>query len=518
MNEEQQVVDYLKHLPERRQLATRLGADQNRLCCYYICPLSNLESIIRDGIMCHDAAPATVDLSSGEVQYRRHEIWLGRSTAGPRFRRVGAHSCVNFFWNPLNWTFSAFQRNALLLRHASSEPTDEMVCVLEVGADSLLQDSGNYWGASGKNVARGGRPYFELANLNFDWQAIFSPKPPASTDRKAADSQAAELIVFKGTGSTSEPIPWDNVRRVLIPSRRTIGREAERSLAHPEVTVARSDIFEDERILLKDWREFVSSLDEFRHAVDGAVAEKIEIAFRGLLDFGARVGTPHRQPYAFESDSQAYGLHGIGHTSRVMFWTRFLLCYEDTPSSSASDLCLVAALVHDLGRHGNNEDAIHGVTAAARCAHIIRAALDSASDDSVARVLNAVKMHCRDDADCPVEKRDLVWTVLKDADALDRGRFAWPNRKGGCNQTCLRTNLLRHDDHRGSIMWAAFRLALMTKNMTWSKSPCVDLFERFSSGLRAAVHEGAFRSESSKGLALLLLEGLIPLDRELRSL
>ena len=118
MSEEQQVVAYLKALPARHQLAVRLRADKGRLCCYYLCPLSNLESVVRGGIMCHDAASAIVDLSSGEVQYRRHEVWLGKSTADRQYRRAETHRCVNFFWNPLNWTLIAFQRHALLRRHA----------------------------------------------------------------------------------------------------------------------------------------------------------------------------------------------------------------------------------------------------------------------------------------------------------------------------------------------------------------------------------------------------------------
>jgi hypothetical protein len=469
--------------------------------------------------MCHDAASAIVDLSSGEVQYRRHEVWLGKSTADRQYRRAETHRCVNFFWNPLNWTFIAFQRHALLRRHAAQEMTDEMVCVIEVAADSLLTNPLTYWGASAGNLAKGSRPYFELAKLQahpqFDWPAVFSPELPAFSNR-VADRQAAELVVFRGNGLRSEPIPWSDALRVLIPERRPLGREAQRTLSAAGVPVSRSDIYRDERDLLRSWRGFVSSLDDFRRTVDGAVAGKIEASFRDLLAFEASVGTPHRAPYEFSSDLQAYDRHGIGHTARVMFWTRFLRCYDDAPLPGELDLCMLAALIHDLGRDGNSEEGTHGLAAAARFTHIIGAQLASSDDDSAARVLNAVKWHCRDDDDCPMEKRDLVWLTLKDADALDRGRFAWPTKQGGCDRSFLRAGMLRDRDHQLSLPWVAFHLARMTKNMSWSETPCSDLFLRFFAGLRVAEQEGVFQSEPGEGLALQLLERLTPLDGEVR--
>src|SRR5438876_5674272 len=126
MTTEERVIGFLKGIAARRELANRLGADPDRLCCYYICPLSNLASIIQSGIKCRDAASAKVDLSSCVVQHRRGTIWLGRSTGSPSVRRgVRTHSCVNFFWNPLNPTFEAFQRNALFCRHSAAGSADE---------------------------------------------------------------------------------------------------------------------------------------------------------------------------------------------------------------------------------------------------------------------------------------------------------------------------------------------------------------------------------------------------------
>ena len=176
---------------------------------------------------------------------------------------------------------------------------------------------------------------------------------------------------------------------------------------------------------------------------------------------------------------------------------------------------MLAALVHDLGRDGNSEEGTHGLAAAARFAHMIRAHLASSDDDAAARVLNAVSRHCRDDDDCPMEQRDFVWFTLKDADALDRGRFDWPTRRGGCDRAFLRAGVLRRDQQL-SIPWVAFHLARMTKNMSWSETPCSDLFLRFFVGLRAAEQEGAFQSESFNGLADQLRERLTPLERETR--
>ena len=79
--------------------------------------------------------------------------------------------------------------------------------------------------------------------------------------------------------------------RVLIPERQPLGREAQRTLSAAGVPVARSDIYDDERDLLRSWRRLVSSLEDFRRTVDLAVAGKIEASFRDLLAFEASVGT-----------------------------------------------------------------------------------------------------------------------------------------------------------------------------------------------------------------------------------
>src|SRR5262249_44353254 len=150
------------------------------------------------------------------------------------------------------------------------------------------------------------------------------------------------------------------------------------------------------------------------------------------------IGTPHQNTFRFRTDSQAYGFHGIGHVVRLMFWARFLLCYEEAPASNAGDSCLMAALIHDLCRPPGREEKMHGRVAAEQFSEQIRTALGPSGQASVAATINAVTMHCRDDADCPAEQRDTVWRILKDADALERGRFNLPNRPGGCNPTYLR--------------------------------------------------------------------------------
>jgi len=518
MTTEERVTEYLKGILARRELANQLGAEPDRLCCYYICPLSNLESIIQRGIKCREAAAAKVDLSSREVQHRRRTIWLGRSIANPRvLRNVQTHSCVNFFWNPLNRTFEAFQRNALLRRHCPIGPADELACLLEIDAESLLQDDRIYWGISAKNIATGSRTFFQLPDLQaperFRWEAVFASC--SLVDREAAKHRAAEFVVFSGCGPDSESVPWSRVRRILLPANLRLTPEAERIVASGSVLVMRSDVYKNANDLLKAERWFISFLADFQRETDAAVADKIEIAFRSLVAFEDRIGTPHRSPYRFRSDSQACGGHGIGHVVRVMFWARLLLCYEDAPDSSASDSSLMAALLHDLCRLTDREDEIHGRVADEQYAEQIRTALGPTGETSVAAAINAVKMHCRDDADCPAEQRDLVWTILKDADALERGRFTPPNRPGGCNRAYLRTQLLKDRDRKDRIGSVAFLLAAITKYTTWCQSPCVDLFRMFYSGIRAAQREGVFESQPSRNLASTLLEKLTRLDEEI---
>ena len=516
---EERVVDYLKAIPARRELANRLGADPNGLHCYYICSLSNLESIIQGGIDCHDAAASTVDLSSVEVQHRRRAIGLGRSTANPPVRRsVQTHACVNFFWNPLNRTFEAFQRNALLRRRSRAALTDEVVCMLEVDAESLLRDGRTFWGVAASNIAVGSPSCFEVADMQdsqkFPWDAIFAPTPP--TDRQAATHQAAEFVIFTGTGPNSEPVPWSLVRRILLPVNEAACLEAERIKATDETAVTPVNVYRIRRELLDAERWFIAFLAGFQRETDAAVAEKIETTFRSLIEFEERIGTPHRDPYSFDSDSLAYGLHGIAHVVRVMFWTRFLLCYEDASASNASDCCLMAALLHDLCRTSDYEEQSHGRVAAARFANGVWATHGASDQASVASVLNAVAMHCRDDCDCPTEEQDLVWTILRDADALERGRFNIPNRPGGCEWTQLRTPMLKTRDQKARIGSVAYHMAGMTRYTSWSQSPCADLLSTLCAGLQAAEREEVFELFESQERSLLseLLERLSPLDEK----
>ena len=127
--------------------------------------------------------------------------------------------------------------------------------------------------------------------------------------------------------------------------------------------------------------------------------------------------------------------HGIAHTARVLYAT-YLLCYAMNLSEPERMACCIAAIIHDLGKRNDMEGAEHGYNSMELYRDRIKSLIQDESIQN--RVLNAVRYHSVDDKDCPEwVKQDIVWKVLKDADALDRSRF----RGKGCDKSYLRLGI-----------------------------------------------------------------------------
>jgi len=86
---------------------------------YYLVSLSNLKSIIADGgIKCRARVGEDgFDLSAQYVQEMRDKtLQLAQKISSDKeIISKNLHECINFFWNPINNTFRAFQRNSLLI-------------------------------------------------------------------------------------------------------------------------------------------------------------------------------------------------------------------------------------------------------------------------------------------------------------------------------------------------------------------------------------------------------------------
>lgn len=127
--------------------------------------------------------------------------------------------------------------------------------------------------------------------------------------------------------------------------------------------------------------------------------------------------------------------HGIAHTARVLF-TSYLLSHAINLGEDENRACCIAAIIHDLGKRSDREGAEHGYNSMMLYKDRIDEIVQNTSLST--RILLAVQYHSIADKDCPTKvQNDIIWKVLKDADALDRSRF--PGR--GCDKSFLRLGI-----------------------------------------------------------------------------
>src|SRR6266545_1998132 len=215
-------------------LRTVLTPATSQLFVYYICPLTNLRGIAAVGILPNAAAPqGRADLSGQSVQAKRKiPVVL------PGGKEVNVHECINLFWNPLNLTMRAFQRNGLLREASSKILDDAVVCVLEINLERLVLDARCRWTIAPQNFAGTGFATFSREQFTgaatwddgtprCDWRSILSVPSHAdrALDRKKQvqlnSKRSAELIVHLGgnpAGTSSVALPFDMVDRIIVPA------------------------------------------------------------------------------------------------------------------------------------------------------------------------------------------------------------------------------------------------------------------------------------------------------------
>lgn len=138
-----------------------------------------------------------------------------------------------------------------------------------------------------------------------------------------------------------------------------------------------------------------------------------------------------------------FGLHGINHTIRVVFWVLYLVEISNrlgyTIREDEALAVLYAALVHDLCRQDDLPGGQHGRDAANLYQGFLREHL---LESELRRCITAIECHgfAQDPPDF-----DPVWMLLKDADALDRARLAPPGQPEGCDPLRLRLPVLREN-------------------------------------------------------------------------
>ncbi len=489
----------------RTGLLDAVGAPDDHLYVYYLCPLNHLDNIMIAGIMCHDDplrdTSRLVDLSSPEVQAKRHSVTLGKFNDRRYVFRVDTpvHSCINLFWNPLNWTLDAFQRNAIIAAEAADQRELAVVCIIEIDVGEILRGDKFYWCATNRNLA-GNRANVQCTSealcdqSTFNWQAIFGSKAVQTREDNAVRS--AEFLVYQdGDSLVTNPLPSDYFLRIICSDEYKDIVDTWSEAAGISINIETASVFKDTKSLLHAEVKLVESL---AHKRDTRFHDAFLAALSNIVEVEDMTGGLVEADFAMPE--MAYHVHGIGHTVRVMFWTAVMAQYSGMADGEIL-AAVLAARYHDLCRTSNADGLSHAEAASRKFSSVMR---DIVGDhDLAARGLASIEQHDREDG----EVIDIILRVLKDGDALDRGRFGIPGdgNCSGCDVGRLRTRGVRsEDDSYRNVAWAAYWLYRMTTHTVWDLTPCRAFARQIGYGLKAAIRA----DESPEGDSGELFNGL----------
>ena len=493
-----ELLDFLATFPlkeARNELYNLLEADDDEVNVYYLTPLFNLKSIVADGgIKCRATVDRDVtDLSGQEVQRRRDKsLKLAQKVSSYDKVDKKIHGCINFFWSPLNDTFYAFQRNALLLAADKHNDTYGIVCILEMRLSAFFESDSVYWSTSKQNLASNDYSTF-LSGFytQFDWETIFSIQDDINTNQ----FRSAEFITFYGdsTSPISDLIPAQFIRRILVPAQyESMIKEILPSVQNRICPLENPNVFYPKEGLLKAEKHLIRNIDYLQNlALPMPLStEKICNLVNTFSNFKEQLGCSLTDKY-FISKNIAHSFHGISHITRVMFWVH-ILCYLTDTRWQTEKVAQYAAFIHDLCRkdHRMGEEE-HGFAAANMCKDFLRQ--KRIPDSLLHSCINAVTYHCKDDSECP--DKDLLWKLLKDADSLDRGRFGHPQglrdirkKSKGCDVNYLRSDIFRDSPQLArELAWLAYRLASITHHTKWSENTFRDIKYEIVKSLKASL-------------------------------
>ncbi|PKP58432.1 MAG: hypothetical protein CVT89_02805 [Candidatus Altiarchaeales archaeon HGW-Altiarchaeales-2] len=513
--------DSLKEAKKELYNLLKVEANNEEINVYYVVSLDNLRNILSEGIKCRTAVNTennkATDLSGSEVQEKRNmSLKLAQNISQYETINKEIHSCINFFWNPLNDTLLAFQRNALRLVDSDGD-TYGIVCILEMRLNDFFESGKIYWTTSRKNLTSDKYASFVYKNYkNFEWDEIFSiPKDNEDDKDEKNKFRSSEFVVFYGDseniGGNSYSIPPKFIKRILVPKEHKQKVQEKLSLFqipivplekfwHPEDLLH----YEDRMIFNLDKLKTKVSIQKFCELINtfSKINDRI-ILSKPIKDFYDK----NRIAYT------AYGNHGVGHTTRVMFWA-YILSYlsnvdRETKLFNAIEY---AAFIHDLCRESDKEDKEHGKIAIEKYENLLKSNIHD--DNLLDSCKNAVSNHCKDDDECL--SKDLVWRILKDANSLDRGRFGHPITKNtlksskGCNVEYLRTNVILNDESlKNNLSWLAHWIANITIYTKWSDNTFTDFKNQIVMSLKTYLDFKIYKdNENYKQIAEEMLKYL----------
>jgi hypothetical protein len=495
---DQELLQFLtlpRAIEQRRATYEQLGIPVDQPSVFYVVALANLVQIVESGgIACRNNVPApAVELSSTEIQGRRERLVPLKAAAG--FRSKSIHNCLNLFWNPINNTLHAFRRNAVFAAHANPNGVQDdiaVVCILCIPLDRIFEQGDWKWAIASGNVAGSVEhaPTWLRAHYSAEewpWEEIYN-----GDLYRARRARAAEMLLHSGTADPSAFLPIAAIAEVLV--ERGAGaraRIAVPALADRVREIPTPVVFRPREELIRNEIQGFGSF--WRLARNGRLnPEWLGVVFQQFPAFAdAAAGPMHAN--RFGTAYVAAGPHGVGHVTRVMFWA-FVISLLSEQAESVTEACLVAASIHDLERFNNDPEPEHGRLASLAHSELVRQKFEATL---AADVLEAVEYHSRPDSEYDRRDNNLVWQILKDADALDRGRFGTPIPIGqeeeghlGCRLADLRSPHFRASPERASeLAWFGYRLASLTQYAPWQmhESSYPVLRERVAAAARAAL-------------------------------
>lgn len=152
--------------------------------------------------------------------------------------------------------------------------------------------------------------------------------------------------------------------------------------------------------------------------------------------------------------------HNIYHIQRVMLFSQ-IIAQNEGISKKNFTLLLLAAALHDSGRTRDRKDFEHGKNSAEIAKEYIQNNINSISEEDVKIIQIAIEYHTTQEKEkgrinitelkelcqkynvsmANLERIEIISSILKDADALDRTRFDTQNT---LNTDSLRTNTARN--------------------------------------------------------------------------
>ncbi len=415
------------------------------------------------------------DLSDQFIQKNREKSCLVKS--GNRTKQVLIHECVNFFLNPLNKTFFAFRRNALI-RFASKNPLASIVGILELDLTRILGYEKVFWSVSNRNYASYSQR--EMNYTNFPWQNIYSIHYEKDNNDL---HRSAEFIIYQNGNDPTKSIPFKYVNRILVLKQDKYMIESGIIKELNVVSIPNDKkvyVFRDPTSydfkFAKDVKSIINagqSVSVFSRPLHRLTKIEKEIELSLLENF-------------INPQSALDYMHGIGHVIRVMFWILVLAEISTQSgliiSEEEKTAAIYSGFFHDLRRKNDFEDSKHGEASSMFFNDLIHSKLKKPYST---RCLNAILVHSivKDPED-----NDVIWKLLKDADALDRGRFGPPDKKNGCNSKYFRLPILKNDSNLSSnLLWAAYFLPRMCAHINWNNQAGTEFVNTFMASQRYVV-------------------------------